>query len=187
MSVALALLVVLAVVAPASAASLELTEPEKQQALRAGARSVTAEVFDAEWRVSNGAGESVMVLTPFHRLVIAARHAAFKNEPMKADEPDKVLRDQGKRVVLWASLQGPREDFARFYVPRLVVGDRQIKASFVQNERTAIRQDDGSFLARCVYAFSTDDLVGTSRIALVVTDADGREVRRFTIELAKMR
>jgi hypothetical protein len=57
----------------------------------------------------------------------------------------------------------------------------------VQNERTATRQDDGQFLARCVYGFPIQNLTGRDRLALVVADADGRDVTRFTIDLAGMR
>jgi len=76
---------------------------------------------------------------------------------------------------------------ARLYAPRLVVGDREIKAAFVQNERTANRQDNGRYLARCVYGFPTRDLDGRARASLIVADGDGRDVSTFTIDLAKMR
>ena len=89
--------------------------------------------------------------------------------------------------MFWASLHGPREDFARFYTPRLRVGDREIEPAFVQNERTAVRQADGRYLARCVYSFPTRDLTGKSRVALVVWDVDGRDVSRFTLDLSTMR
>jgi len=171
----------------ARAASFALTPGERQDALRVGARAVTVETFDTEWRVMNAAGDSVTVLTQFHRLVLAARHAAFRNQPLRPDTSDKLLREHQDRLLLWASLRGPREDFARFYSPRLRVGDREIEPAFVQNERTAMRQDDGRYLARCVYSFPTRDLTGTSRVALVVRDGDGRDVSRFTIDLSTMR
>ena len=79
------------------------------------------------------------------------------------------------------------EEFARHYVPKLLVGDREIKPSFVQNERTAIRQGDGAYLARCVYGFPTKEVKGRERVALVIGNGDGREVSRFTIDLALMR
>ena len=50
-----------------------------------------------------------------------------------------------------------------------------------------MRQDDGRYLARCVYSFPTRYLTGTSRVALVVRDGDGRDVSRFTIDLSAMR
>jgi hypothetical protein len=118
---------------------------------------------------------------------MAARHAAFNKKPLRPGEPAKILKENRDRLVFWTSLRGTSEDFARYYVPRLLVGDREIKPSFVQNERTAIRQDDGAYLARCVYGFPTRDVKGDERVALVIGDGDGRDVRRFTIDLAGMR
>jgi hypothetical protein len=173
--------------APALAASLALSPAQQQAALRAGQRSITEDAFDVEWRVANGAGDSVRVLTPFHRLVLAGRHAAFRNEKLKPDEPARLLREQQDRLIVWAQLHGARQDFARFLAPRLVVGDREIEPAFVQNEHTAVRLPSGVYLARCVYGFPTRDLTATSRVLLVVRDPDGRDVSRFTIDLATMR
>lgn len=184
---ALAALLLLATGGPAAAASLTLSPTDRAEAVRVGQRSVTAEAFDAEWRVVNGSGESVTVLTPFHRVVLAARHAAFQNDPLPSREVDRLLREQRDRLVVWAHLHGRREDFARFYEPRLIVGDREIKAAFVQNERTARQDAGGGFLARCAYGFPTKELAGNARMALVVRNAEGRDVSRFTIDLGKMR
>jgi hypothetical protein len=181
---AAALLLALAREAPA--ASFTLSDAEKRAAIHAGERSTTSEAFDREWRVASG-GESAMVLTPFHRLAVAARHAAFKNEPLKPGDVSRVLKEDAGRLVVWVNLRGKSEDFARFYVPRLVAGEREIRASFVQNERTAIRQEDGAYLARCVYGFPVQDLGPRARVALLVAAADGRDVSRFTIDLASMR
>jgi hypothetical protein len=177
----------LACPAATPAATLVLTERQQQEAIQAGERSVTAERFDAEWRVTGSDGETATVMTPFHRLAIAARHAAFNGKPLKPGEPAKILKENRDRLVFWISLRGPSEDFARHYVPRLLVGDREIKASFVQNERTAVRQDDGRYLARCIYGFPTREVKGGERVALVIGDGDGRDVSRFTIDLARMR
>lgn len=183
-----ALLALLLAVPPvAGAASFTLEPQQKTDALRVGAQSVTRDSFDTEWRVANPAGDSLTVITPFHRLVLAARNAAFKNEKMKDVEPDKLLREQQDRLVIWASLRGPREDFARFYAPRLLLGDREIEPAFVQNERTAMRTEGGSYLARCVYGFPVKEIAPKARLILVVRDPDGRDVSRFTIDLASMR
>jgi hypothetical protein len=157
-----------------------------------GQRSTTAEAaFDADWRVTNAAGEVAVVITPFYRLALAARHAAFKGEPLREAERDRVLREQKDRLPMWVWLKGDREDFARHYAPRFILSgpggsEREIVPSFVQNERTALREE-GGFVARCVYGFPTKDLTGTSRGTLVVRDAGGREVSRFGIDLARMR
>jgi hypothetical protein len=183
------LLLSLALACPgaAGAATLLLTERQQQEAIEAGERSVNADAFDAEWRVSGAAGETATVMTPFHRLAIAARHAAFNSKPLKPGEPARILKQNRDRLVFWVNLRGPSEDFARFYVPRLLVGDREIKASFVQNERTAMRQTDGVYLARCVYGFPTKEVKGRERVGLVIGDGDGRDVTRFTIDLGVMR
>lgn len=180
-------LVVLVLSGPAAAASLTLSQGEKTEALRVGRRSITLETFDTEWRAVNGRAETVLVITPFHRLVLAARNAAFKNERMKPDEPDKILKEHGARVLFWVTLRGDREDFARFYEPRLVGGDLEIEPTFVQNERTAVRDASGAFLARCAYGFPTKELSGKSRVALVIRDVDGRDVSRFAVDLSAMR
>ena len=182
------LVVILLVLAPlrAEAAAFTLSEAQKQDAMRLGATSISAQDFDAEWRVSKG-GESVTVLTPFHRLAAAARNAAFKNEPLKPTEPDRLLRRDANRLVLWVQLRGRSEGFARFYAPRLAAGTREIKPAFVQNERTAARQEDGTYVARCVYGFPARELTEAATVALVVADGDGREVSRFTIDLSTMR
>jgi hypothetical protein len=184
---ALSLLALLLWPAAAGGASFALSDGQRQEAMRTGERSVTAETLDAEWRVENRSGDSVLVMTPFHRLAIAARHATFSGKPLKPGEPERILKDNRDRLLFWVNLRGTSEDFARYYVPRLLVGDREIKASFVQNERTAIRQETGGYVARCVYGFPTRDIKGRESVALVVADADARDVTRFVIDLAGMR
>jgi hypothetical protein len=179
-------------VARADAAALVLDDEAIGQALALGQGSTTNDAaFDAEWRVTNAAGEVTVVVTPFYRLALAARHAAFKSQSLTPADRDKLLREQKDRLPMWVLLRGDREDFARHYVPRFIVGgsggsEREIAPSFVQNERTALRED-GGFVARCVYGFPTKELTGSSRGTLVVRDAGGREVGRFGIDLARMR
>jgi hypothetical protein len=186
-----ALLAIVALVSAAtsdaSAVSFTLDDAARREAIRVGERGTLGEGFDREWRVTGDAGTSVTVLTPFHRLAVAARHATFKNESLKPADIERVLKQDAQRLVVWVLLRGPAEDFARHYVPRLVDGPREIKAIFVQNERTATRQEDGTYLARCVYGFPVRDIDARGRLALVVTDADGRDVRRFSLDLATMR
>jgi hypothetical protein len=184
--VVLALVLVLAPL-PAAAVMLQLSDGDRREAMLLGERSITNETFDGEWRVVGGTGESLVVMSPFHRLVLAARNAAFKNDALKPTDIDRVVKQDANRLIVWANLRGGSEDFARYYVPRLMAGPREIKAVFVQNERTAVRQDDGRFLARCIYGFPIQNLTGRDRLALVVADSDGRDVTRFTIDLAAMR
>ena len=171
----------------AEAALLSLTERQVQDAVELGERSVTRESLGTEWRVRNATGDALTVMTPFHRVALAARHAAFRNEPLKPRDRARVLKEQQDRIVFWVELRGPRDDFARFYTPRLLVGARQIEPSFTQNERTAARGEDGKYLAHCAYGFPTKMLAGTGKVVLVVRDGDGRDLTSFAVDLSTMR
>jgi hypothetical protein len=182
----LASLAVLAQVGTAQAASFALAEPQAQEAVDVGERSVTRDGLGDEWRIQNAAGDVATVMTPFHRLALAARHAAFRKDPLTPRERARVLKEQD-RLVFWVEITGPREDFARFYTPRLIAGARHVEPTFTQNERTPARRADGRFLARCVYGFPTRALNGMSKVVLVVRDGGGRDVTSFTIDLGTMR
>ena len=184
---AIVALALLAAPLTVEAVSFTLTERQIQDAVELGEHSVTRESLGTEWRVRNAAGDALTVMTPFYRVALAARHAAFRNEPLKPKDRARVVKEQRDRLVFWVELKGPRDDFARFYTPRLVVGARQIEPSFTQNERTAARGDDGKYLAQCVYGFPTKMLPGTGKVVLVIRDGDGRDLASFTVDLSTVR
>ena len=136
--------------------------------------------------MTSAAGE-LTVLTPFHRLALAARRAAYAKKPLEPREVQRLMREDEGRVVVWLALRGEGEDFARFYEPTLRAGSGEVRAAFVQNERTALREPDGRYLARCVYAFPTSRLRPTERVTLVVRTPDGSEVAQFAVDLGAMR
>lgn len=174
--------------APLSAASFFLTPEEARDAIRVGQQSVVSEEFGKEWQVANPNGESLTVLTPFHRLALAARNAAFKKEALKPREVEALLKEHGGKLLFWARLHGSRVDFARWYQPVLLLPDKaEIKPSFIQNERTALRLEDGRYLARCLYSFPTQRLRPTDRVTLLIRDPDSKHVARFMLDLSTMR
>ena len=178
----------LTVTRPLDAASFGLTPGERDAAIRIGKRSVVSEDFGAEWRVGGDApGQTLTVMTPFHRLALAARNSAFKSQELRQRDVDSLLKDQEGQLVLWATFRGPKADFARFYSPALVRGQQEIKASFAQNERTALREEDGRYTARCMYVFPVDGLDPKGKVTLVVKDPDDKPVGRFTVDLSAMR
>jgi hypothetical protein len=177
----------LVVAGPLAAASFVLTPRERDEAVRFGKRSVVGEDFGAEWRVTDGPGQLVVVMTPFHRLALAARNSAFRNQELRPREIESLLKEHQGKLVLWVTLRGGRPDFARFYAPVLVAGWQEIKPEFVQNERTALREEDGRYTARCLYVFPADGLDPKARVALVVRDADERPTAQFTVDLSAMR
>ena len=174
--------------APLSAASFSPTPEEMQEAIRVGQRSVVSEEFGGEWQLVNPSGESLTVMTPFYRVALAARNAAFKSETLKPREVETLLNETKGRLVLWVWLHGNRADFARWYQPVLVLPDREeVKPTFVQNERTALRLENGRYQARCLYSFPIEGLRPTARVTLLVRDVESRDVARFMVDLSTMR
>jgi len=178
----------LTAVRPLDAASFVLSPAERDEAITMGRRSVVTDDFGKEWSIGGeGPGQSVMVMTPFHRLALAARNSAFKSQEMKPKDIDALLKDQEGKLVLWATLRGSKSDFARFYSSALVSGQQEIKATYAQNERTALRQDDGSYTARCMYIFPAEGVDPKGKVMLVVKDSEDKPVARFTVDLSVMR
>lgn len=172
--------------APASAASFDLTKREQAEAIGFGEASVIRDSIGDEWTVTAG-GADVTVATPFYRLAALARQAAFQQVPLKPRDVEAIVRDGRERLRVWVSLRGDRPDFARFLTPALEAGSQQVRATFAQNERTALRQADGRFQARCLYAFPVRGLNPRGKIALVVREVGGAEVARVAIDLAGVR
>jgi len=178
----------LGVSAPLRAASFSLTPGERVEAINAGKRSIVSDDFGAEWKVKGERpGQSLMIMTPFYRLALAARNSAFKSKDLTPKEIDDLLRDQENRLTIWAALEGSKADFARFYTPVLVSGQLEIKPTFRQNERTGRREDNGSYTARCLYVFPTEQIKPREAVALVVKDAEDKPVAKFMLDLTTMR
>ncbi|HXJ82760.1 MAG TPA: hypothetical protein VMS64_29240 [Candidatus Methylomirabilis sp.] len=185
---ALSLWVCLLVAQSLEAASFTLTPQQRDAALEMGRKSVIIDRFGGEWSVrGDGAAEGLVVMTPFYRLALASRNATFKNEELKQKDIDTLLKEQEGKLTLWATLKGTKVDFARFYTPVLVNGQQQIKATFAQNERTARREEDGGYTARCLYVFPADGLKPNEPMTLIVKDPDGKEVAKFALNLSAMR
>ena len=175
-------------VTPGEAVSFALADRDREQAIRVGKKSVVEEQFGAEWRLKDGSGQTLVVMTPFHKLALAARNSTFRSQEMKPKDVQSVLKDAEGKLNFRVTLRGgSKTDFARFYAPTLLAGSQEVKASFVQNERTAIREEDGRYAAQCVYEFPADAVDPKGRVVLVVKDADEREVAKFTVDLAAMR
>jgi len=175
--------------APAlDAASFTLTREEREAAIQEGRRSVISPEFGGEWQVGgDGPGQTLAVITPFHRLALAARNSAFKTEALRPRDVETLLKSQEGALTLWATLKGSKADFARLYTPALANGKNEIKPSFTQNEHTARREEDGSYTARCIYVFPTEGLKPGDTLMLIVKDSAEKAVARFALNLAAMR
>ena len=175
-------------VTPGEAVSFALADRDREQAVRVGKKSVVEEQFGGEWRLKDGSGQTLVVMTPFHRLALAARNSAFRSQEMKPKDVQSAIKDAEGKLNFRVTLRGgTKTDFARFYAPTLLAGSQEVKPSFVQNEHTALREEDGRYAAQCVYEFPADKVDPKGRVVLVVKDADEREVAKFTVDLAAMR
>jgi hypothetical protein len=165
-----------------------LSAEDVRRALDEGARAIAKEEFGEEWRVQLARGEEVLVTTPYARLAHAARRAAFKEEPLTDKQvQEQVERGQGK-LQLQVTVYGREIDFARWYQAVLRVGTREVKATFVQNERTALRTEDGRFAARNIYVFPLEGVPPQGAVTLVIQHSiDRKEILRATLDLGRMR
>jgi len=175
---------------PARALVGDLTPDGIREAIDAGVAAVTQEDFGEEWQIQLPGGEDIVVSTPFSRLALTARQVATKGEILtEKQQKEQIDRGKGRIQLLITMHGGPSRTFARFYTPVLMVGSKEIKASFVQNERTPIPEDDGRLAARNVYVFPLEGLPKNGTVTLVVRDAppEQKEVLRAKLDLSKFR
>jgi hypothetical protein len=175
---------------PASALVGDLTPDGIREAITAGTAAITQDDFAEEWQLRLPGGEDIVVSTPFSRLALTARQVAMKGETLtEKQQKDQIDRGKGRIQLLVTMHGGPSRTFARFYTPVLQVDGREIKASFVQNERTPIPEEDGRLAARNVYVFPLEGLPKGGIVTLVVRDAppEQKEVLRAKFDLGKFR
>jgi hypothetical protein len=178
----------LAGAAPAPAVIAELTPADVEQALEVGRRGVAREDFGEEWRVPLPDGAEIVVSTPFSRLAHAARHAEFKGEPLTDAQRDEQLERGRGKIQLLVTMLGRTVNFARWFQPVLRVNGGEVKATFIQNERTALRLDDGRYAARNVYVFPLEGLPLRGTVTLVIQHSiERKEVFRTQLDLSRMR
>jgi hypothetical protein len=184
----LLLAVLLVTPAPARALVPELGPEEIEQALEAGSQALAQDDFGEEWRVVLPEGGEIVLSTPFSRLALAARQAAVRGEPLSDKQRQEQL-DRGKgRIQLLVTMHGTTGDFARWLQAVLLVDQREVKATFTQNERTALQVEPDRFAARNVYVFPLEGLPPEGTVTLVVShQVQRREMLRASIDLSRMR
>jgi hypothetical protein len=179
---------VLLAAGPAPALIPVLSPGDVEQALEAGRQGVAREDFGDEWRLPLPDGSEVVVTTPFSRLANAARQATFKGEPLSDKQRQEQL-DRGKgKLQLQVTMYGRTIDFARWYQPTLSVDGREVKPTFTQNERTALKVEDGRYAARNIYVFPLEGVTARSTLTLVIRHSvEQRQIFRAPLDLSRMR
>jgi hypothetical protein len=173
---------------PVAAIIPELSPADVEQALEVGREAMVQEDFGDEWRLPLPDGGEIVVSTPFSRLTLAARQAALKGESLSDKQrQEQIERGKGK-IQLLVTVHGRAADFARWYQPVLRVAGREVKATFTQNERTALNVGNGRYAARNVYVFPLEGVPPRGTVTLVVRHAvDQKEVMSQPLDLSKMR
>ena len=173
---------------PAAAIVPALAPTDVEEALETGRQAMVQEDFGDEWRIALPDGGEIVLSTPFSRLAQAARQAALKGEPLNDKQRQEQI-DRGKgKIQLLVTMYGRTVDFARWYQPVLLVAGKEVKPSFTQNERTALKLDDGRYAARNVYVFPLEGVPAKGMVTLVVRHAvEQKEVMRAAVDLSKMR
>jgi hypothetical protein len=185
---AFVLAALVAVPGPVSAIIPVLSPADVEQALELGREAMVQEDFGDEWRLPLPDGGEIVVSTPFSRLTLAARQAALKGEALTDKQrQEQIERGKGK-IQLVVTMHGRAADFARWYRPVLRVEGREVKATFTQNERTALKLEDGRYAARNVYVFPLEGIPPRGTVTLVLRHAvEQKEILRQPLDLSKMR
>jgi hypothetical protein len=146
------------------------------------------EDFGDEWRLPMPDGGEIVLSTPFSRLALAARQAALKGEELNEKQRQEQI-DRGKgKIQLLVTMFGRAPDFARWYQPVLQVEGKEVKATFAQNERTALKLEDGRYAARNVYVFPLEGIPPRGTVTLVVRHAvEQKDILKQAIDLSKIR
>ena len=78
---------------PGEAVSFALADRDREQAVRMGKKSIVEEQFGAEWRLKDASGQTLVVMTPFHRLALAARNSAFRSQELRPKDIQSTVKD----------------------------------------------------------------------------------------------
>ncbi len=104
-------------------------------------------------------------------------------------QKEQIDRGKGRIQLLVTMHGGPSRELRPLLPAGLLVNGREVKATFVQNERTPLVQDDGRLAARNVYVFPLEGLPASGVVTLVVKGAppEQKEVLRARLDFGKFR
>src|SRR5260370_7312506 len=80
-------------VTPGEAMSFALADRDREQAIRVGKKSIVEEQFGGEWRLKDGSGQTLVVVTPFPKRALAPRNSTFPRQELNPKAGPSVLND----------------------------------------------------------------------------------------------
>lgn len=165
----------------------KLSPDQRDDAIKYGKRSVKMDVpeFIQEWSVDNGKNGFAFIITEYLALAFAARQAA-PADLNNFDIEDTLAKSSGK-LVFQVSLLGNSDSFSKDYTAVLRVGDKTFPSTFWNNPPGETHGDGKTFEAVSDFYFPSEGIDSNSVVALIIQDKDGKEVGKFSFNLAKIR
>ena len=178
---------------PAPAMLQKLNDEQTKEAILFGKRSVKQDVMDfiKEWSADLGNDKgTAFLITEFLALANASRDAALRSmELNKFDIEDTLAKSSGK-IVFRVSVFGSNAAFAKDYTAIIRSGAKTIPTTFWKNgdgEQYGDGKSHPAFVSDNDYYFPSEGVDFNAPLALVVQDREGKEVARFSFDLAKLR
>ena len=128
---------------PSPALVGDLTEAANREATDAGIASITQEDFAEEWQLRLPGGEDVVVSTPFSRLALAAARGRHEGRVAHGEAAEGADRSgKGASSSSSSRCTGDHPAASPASTSRaLLVNGREVRGTFVQNERTPLGRE----------------------------------------------
>ena len=165
----------------------KLSPDQRDDAIKYGKRGVKTDVreFIQEWSVDNGKNGFSFIITEYLALAFASRQAS-PADLNNFDIEDTLAKSSGK-LVFQVSLLGNTETFSKDYTAVLRVGDKTFPSTYWTNPPGEAHDDGKTFEANSEYYFPSEGIDSSAVVLLVVQDKDGKDVAKFSFNLAKIR
>jgi hypothetical protein len=170
----------------------KLSPEQKDEAIKYGKRSVKMDVpeFIKEWSINNGNNGFAFIITEYLALAFAARQAALQSSDLNPFDIEDTLAKSSGKLVFRVSLFGNTDSFSKDYTAVLRVGDKAFPSTYWNNppgETYGDGKTKPAFVADSDFYFPSEGLDPNSVVLFVIQDKDGKDVSKFSFDLAKMR
>lgn len=170
----------------------KLSPEQRDDAIKYGKRSVKMDVpeFIKEWSIDNGNNGFAFIITEYLALAFAARQAALQSSDLNPFDIEDTLAKSSGKLVFRVSLFGNTDSFSKDYTAVLRVGDKTFPSTYWNNppgEAYGDGKTKPAFVADSDFYFPSEGLDPNSVVLFAVQDKDGKDVSKFSFNLAKMR
>jgi len=172
--------------------SLNLASNQINEAIKYGQtnRLASPKDFAAPWVVRLGEKSGWATLwTPYHNIAFKAKKASVERRELSQSEIFRALHIK-ESLTFAVSVFGEYMEFARGYNAILYSGDKTVYPIFSYfpdfAEPSSFYPEEPAFVAGCVYKFPIEDIDQNSKVKLLVTSPEGKELE-FVFDLVKIK